>query len=159
MGLFWKTKVRLPATFQDNIYFGKNWHFLAGWEKSTKYFIKMQNAILNGESTFTMLKSDYEEALAYAEKSKKEESIMSKAVDSNNKGIELEKEGKIEEAIKVYEDNLLLNYPARHSYERLMVLYRKKKDKENEIRVIRKALELFPDEEKYLKRLNRMKHE
>lgn len=65
----------------------------------------------------------------------------------NNRGIELEKAGLIDEAIKVYEDNIKGDcYPATHSFERLMVLYRRRKDYSNEIRVIEKAVSVFAKE-------------
>lgn len=67
--------------------------------------------------------------------------------NSNNLGIELEKAGRIAEAIQVYEANIAGDcYPATHSFDRLMVLYRKQKDYTNEIRVITKAIEIFTKE-------------
>lgn len=68
---------------------------------------------------------------------------LSRTAGANNEGKELEKEGKIQEAIAVYEENIKLEYPATHSYDRLMILYRKLKQKEDEIRVIKKAIEVF----------------
>ncbi len=66
---------------------------------------------------------------------------------SNNSGIELEKSDRIDEAIRVYEANIAGDcYPACHSFDRLMVLYRKRKDFTNEIRVITKAIEIFTKE-------------
>lgn len=66
---------------------------------------------------------------------------------SNNLGIKLEKEGRITEAIRVYEANIAGEcYPACHSFDRLMVLYRKQKDYASEIRVIKKAIEVFSKE-------------
>lgn len=66
---------------------------------------------------------------------------------SNNRGIELEKSDRIDEAIRVYEANIAGDcYPACHSFDRLMVLYRKRKDFTNEIRVITKAIEIFTKE-------------
>lgn len=68
-------------------------------------------------------------------------------VASNNRGIELEKSGHIDEAISVYEANIVGDcYPACHSFDRLMVLYRKRKNYTNEIRVIAKAIEIFTKE-------------
>lgn len=65
----------------------------------------------------------------------------------NNNGIELEKSGLINEAISVYERNISGNcYPATHSFERLMIFYRKRKDFDNEIRVIQKAIYIFQKE-------------
>jgi tetratricopeptide (TPR) repeat protein len=72
--------------------------------------------------------------------------LINKTAELNTKGIEFEKEGKIDEAINVYEENIKLQYPASHAYNRLMVLYRKKKEPQNEIRVIKFAIELFAKE-------------
>lgn len=55
----------------------------------------------------------------------------------------LEKEGMIDEAITVYEKSILSKIPATVPYDRLMILYRKKKDYENEIRVIKDAISVF----------------
>lgn len=73
----------------------------------------------------------------------------------NNKGITYEKDGNIKQAIKTYEKNIESNVPARHSFKRLMVLYRRNKDYDNEIRVIERALEVFPDEGEYEQRLDK----
>lgn len=70
-----------------------------------------------------------------------------------NIGIELEKEGMIDEAIKVYEKSIVPKLPMKHPYERLAILYRKKKDYENEIRVVKIAIEVFMKENE--KRANR----
>lgn len=74
----------------------------------------------------------------------------------NNLGIQQEKEGKIDEAIETYEQNVKIGYPAHHSYKRLMVLYSKKHDKENELRITRLAVEKFPEELEYQKRLAKL---
>ncbi|MBQ7553295.1 MAG: hypothetical protein IJT46_02920 [Bacteroidaceae bacterium] len=84
------------------------------------------------------------------------EKLMSKTATLNNKGIELEKAGKIRSAIKVYETNISLGYPAHHAYKRLMVLYHKAKDFENEARVIRKALDVFEKYPEYELRLQKL---
>lgn len=61
----------------------------------------------------------------------------------NNKGIRYEKHGEIDKAIDVYERNIADDYPATHSYNRLMVLYRKRKEFDKEIAVIEKAIKVF----------------
>ena len=58
-------------------------------------------------------------------------------------GQSLEKEGMIDEAIAVYEKSILSKLPATIPYDRLMVLYRKKKDYVNEIRIIKDAISVF----------------
>lgn len=87
---------------------------------------------------------------------KRERSIQRIAM-LNNKGIELEKRGEIQEAIKIYEQNISYgDCDATHSYNRLMILYRKQKDYINEMRVIKKAIYMFPKEKKYTERLKKV---
>lgn len=71
---------------------------------------------------------------------------LGQTASSNNQGIQLEKNNRIEDAIKVYEDNIKLEYPATHSYERLMILYRKRKEYDKEIKVIERAIDVFTRE-------------
>lgn len=66
--------------------------------------------------------------------------------------------GKIEDAIATYETNISLGYSAHHAYKRLMILYRKQKDYDNERRVILRALEVFPAETEYLERLGKVEN-
>ena len=61
-------------------------------------------------------------------------------------GIDLEKEGMINEAIAVYEKAIIPQLPATHPYDRLMILYRKKKDYDNEIRIDKIAISVFMKE-------------
>lgn len=87
---------------------------------------------------------------------KRERSIQRIAM-LNNKGIELEKQGKIQEAIKVYEKNISYgDCNATHSYDRLLVLYRKQKDYENEKRICELAISTFKTEKKYKDRLEKI---
>lgn len=58
----------------------------------------------------------------------------------NEEGKKYEKKGEIESAIKTYEIGLQLNTDTPHTYKRLAILYRKRNDIENEIRVINSAL-------------------
>ena len=58
----------------------------------------------------------------------------------NIEGKKLEKEGKIDEAIKIYEKGLAYNTDTPHTYKRLAILYRKKKDPDNEMRVIKAGM-------------------
>lgn len=84
---------------------------------------------------------------------KKQERVMAKCAELNNEGIAFEKAGNVASAIKIYEKNIDIGYPAHHSYKRLMVLYSKAKDFQNEKRVIERALEVFPEFEQYKNRL------
>lgn len=73
---------------------------------------------------------------------------LSKCAELNNLGISYEKMGDIDAAIQVYEENISLGYPATHSFDRLMILYRKNKEYAKEIKVIKKAISVFTKENK-----------
>lgn len=87
---------------------------------------------------------------------KAKDKALSDCARLNNKGKEYEKAGKITLAIRTYEKNIAGNcYPATHSFDRLMVLYRKQKEYDKELAVIEKALMVFDIEDllsKYKKR-------
>ncbi len=77
---------------------------------------------------------------------------LNSTAERNNKGIVFETKGNIDDAIKIYEENIEVGYTAIHSFARLMVIYRKLKKYDDEIRVINKAIEIFTREnEKRLK--------
>lgn len=85
------------------------------------------------------------------------EKALSHCAWLNNKGSEFEKEGKLRVAIHCYEQNIQPGcYPATHSFERLMIIYRKQNDYENEKRVILRAIEVFPKEIKFQERLKKV---
>ena len=108
-----------------------------------------------GYISFPKHRLDELEAKKTAYKSRTEK--LFKCAELNNKGMELEKQGKIAEAIAIYEENIKGDcYPAMHSFDRLLVLYRKSKDYENEKRVAEKAIYLFSDN-KYKERLQKIK--
>lgn len=90
---------------------------------------------------------------------KAEQKAMNLCANRNSKGQEYEKAGKISLAIRTYEKNIEGDecYPALHSFERLMIIYRKQKRYDDEIRVIDRAINVlcprYPDLlEKYQKR-------
>lgn len=125
-------------------------------------FVELQNKLLSGEK-YAVLPND---VILSIEKDKKAEQekveAMNKCAALNNLGIKYEREGNIALAISTYEENLSSPFIACHSFDRLMILYRKQKDYDNEIRVIQNALEglceRYPQlKEKYLKRLEKAK--
>lgn len=71
----------------------------------------------------------------------------------NNEGMKLEKQGKIAEAVEVYEECIKIPVQARHAYDRLLVLYNKAKEYKKELRVCKKAIKMFKGETKYEGRL------
>lgn len=64
-------------------------------------------------------------------------------VDRNLEGIEFEKKGEVEKAIRLYEKNVEEDFEGSHPYNRLAVIYRKVGEYEEEIRVLRKAISVF----------------
>nr|BFF37760.1 hypothetical protein BACT7_26220 [Tenacibaculum mesophilum]BFF41182.1 hypothetical protein BACY1_29870 [Tenacibaculum mesophilum] len=79
------------------------------------------------------------------EKSENQESdnYFSNQVDRNLKGKEYEEKGEIESAIKEYEENLKEKFEGSHPYNRLAIIYRKNKDYDNEIRVLKSAIRIY----------------
>lgn len=75
-------------------------------------------------------------------------------VDRNLKGIQLEKQGKVEQAIILYEENVKESFEGNHPYDRLAVIYRKNKLYNEEKRVLEKAIKVF-EEYVSIKRLDR----
>jgi len=92
-------------------------------------------------------------------------------VQRNLEGIELEKQGKIDDAIELYEKNINENFEGNHPYDRLAIIYSKRKQTDNEIRVLKKAILVFtnvvsderedklPKLEKFKKRLKKISPE
>ena len=70
----------------------------------------------------------------------------------------LEDNGKIDEAINIYEECIQKKCNQNNPYDRLILLYRKKRQKENEIRVLQLAIEMFESEDKYRLRLDKIIH-
>jgi tetratricopeptide (TPR) repeat protein len=118
--------------------------------------IKMGRASLEGKAKIFVHKDVLNDMEKRLSEYNAKEKMLFKCVELNNKGIEYEKEGNIALAIKTYEKNIQGDYPAHHSFKRLMVLYRKGNDCKNEHRVIIRALEVFPDWPEYINRLNKV---
>jgi tetratricopeptide (TPR) repeat protein len=96
-------------------------------------------------------KNDLKDVLNILDPKTQKEMIESKTasilfnipVALNLLGKELEKEGEIDFAIKLYEINLLNNFIGSHPYNRLSIIYRKKKMHSDVIRVLEKAVYVF----------------
>lgn len=68
------------------------------------------------------------------------------AVDGNNQGQALEKDGKVNEAVLVYERLLKEGVDTPFTYRRLAIIYSKRKQREEELRVLRAAIKNVPVE-------------
>lgn len=64
-------------------------------------------------------------------------------VSRNLSGIECEKQGDIQKAIELYEQNAAECFEGTHPYDRLAVIYRRQKLYKDEIRVLEQAINVF----------------
>jgi tetratricopeptide (TPR) repeat protein len=71
--------------------------------------------------------------------------------ERNQKGKELEALGDINAAIEAYEQNVTILSPAPFPYKRLALIYKKNKDINNEIRVLKALLSIQENEAKKYK--------
>lgn len=109
-------------------------------------FAELNKKLLDGETYANIPTRLILQAEQNLEQFQKGDKALFDCVNRNNNGIELEKSGDIDKAISIYEENIAGDcYPATHSFDRLMILYRKRKDYDNEIRVIEKAIIVFSE--------------
>lgn len=119
---------------------------------------KITSRSLKGYNYIYLTRREIDECECSRRKHLAFEAQLNRTAENNNAGILAEKEGRIEDAIKIYEKNIVDTcYPACHAFDRLMIIYRKQKDYENEIRVIDRAINVlcsrYPDLlEKYTNR-------
>lgn len=104
--------------------------------------IKM-SAMLRGKKYIQIPIDAFEQAKDEFNRRRILDAMLSTTCELNNNGIAYEKNGDIDKAIECYEKNIKLGYPAAHSYHRLMVLYRRRKEYANEQRVINRAIEVY----------------
>lgn len=118
------------------------------WEKQKYYLGEATKSLLSGISDNFLLipDEDYEEAMQALAASRRAEERLFDTARRNNDGMRFEKRGDIDAAIDVYEESIDAGYPALHSFDRLMKLYRRRKDYLNEIRVIKWAVDVFSAE-------------
>lgn len=107
----------------------------------------------NGKRFIIVNRAKWKEATEEMQRRQSVDDEIAMTASLNNEGIALEKDGKEDEAIAVYEQNVARKSKARHSYDRLLVLYKKRKDKDNELRIAKVASSVFPQEAKYKNRL------
>lgn len=109
--------------------------------------------IFSGRTKYTSINISYKELNA-AENSfykiKAFNDALAKTAENNNKGIAFEKSKDIESAIACYEENIKAGYPATHAFNRLIVIYRRRKQFADEIRVLNRAIEVFGSENERL---------
>ncbi len=63
--------------------------------------------------------------------------------ERNNEARVAEQDGELNKAVKLYEQNIKEDYADEFAFERLMIIYRKLKKYEDELRVINRAIKVF----------------
>lgn len=106
----------------------------------------IRKIILNGKTKKTE-DSTIREIMERTEKISEDARIE---YENNMAGIEAEKSGDDEAAIRFYEDNVARKSKGSHAYSRLAVIYRKRKDYANEIRVIERYMLTYSSMEDFL---------
>ena len=99
------------------------------------------------ESGYNALQAgDVEQAIKLLEESlAKETNQEHKAVDRNILGKAYEKQGRIDDAIRLYEENTNSEFEGDHPYERLRIIYSKQKRYDDVVRVLEQAIKVFRD--------------
>jgi hypothetical protein len=69
--------------------------------------------------------------------------IPNNSVERNHRGQELEREGLIDNAIECYRANVKEGFGGNYPYDRLAVIYRRRKDRASEVAVLERAVEVF----------------
>lgn len=119
----------------------------------------LKSHLNNGESQWCYFvnQEEYNQIVKNYETQQRNEQTLFACAELNNKGIAHEKADEIDLAIETYEKNIKLRYPATHSYERLMILYRKRKEYQKELEVIDIALQVFNSNQELLDKYNSRK--
>ena len=71
-------------------------------------------------------------------------------------GMRLEQSGDLDNAIIAYQHSITTDLRNVGAYERLMKLYHKLKRIDDEIQIVREACYVFPEDEKYRTKLNKL---
>lgn len=108
-----------------------------------KYFDLLEDFLLGLKKSIEIPNEEIKKWEAEYKQRELAEELLSKTAERNNLGIAAEKNGEIEEAIRYYEANIKDGYPATHSFDRLMILYHRRKQYQDEIRIIDLAIKTF----------------
>jgi tetratricopeptide (TPR) repeat protein len=104
--------------------------------------IKPRSLSKKTEAEYERLKRE-----VYGEEGYRKDKESSKQTERNLLAVELEKEGRIEEAIGLLEQNVQGGFDGEYPYWRLAVLYRKRGQFDDEIRVIKRAIPVLNKDE------------
>lgn len=106
-------------------------------------------ASLKGYNNFVVPRDLYDRTMAEHERRIALYETQNHTASLNNKGIAAEKEGRIEDAIAAYEENITIGGKALHAYNRLRIIYKRLGRKDDERRVIQRMVEVFGNSEAY----------
>lgn len=135
-----RKKVRLPLwMFAPSV-------MSTAFPNSVKYSSLYIRNKREGRNYIEFTKEEAEKARLNFRNAARNEYNLQRTAYLNGKGIAAEKAGNTEEAVAIYEAVIALGYPATHAYTRLMVLYRRNRKPEEEVRVITKAISVFAAE-------------
>lgn len=118
---------------------------------------KIGTAIMRGENAVAVPAKQLANWQDKMDKYNQQQELLAQCSELNNAGLSCERTGDIAGAIRYYEQNIELGYPAHHAFKRLLVLYRKEKDYVNELRVAQRACRIFPKEQSYKDRREKIK--
>lgn len=69
--------------------------------------------------------------------------VALKVDERNRMAKEAEEDGDTNKAIRFYEQNIREDYADKFAFERLMIIYRKQKEYKDELRVIKRGIDVF----------------
>ena len=133
-------EVKLPIDF--------DFHIIV-CDDTTTMIMQQNYAALRGYNNFIVPRDIYEHAMAEHQRRTALYETQNRTASLNNKGITAEKEGRIEDAIAAYEENIAIGGKALHAYNRLRIIYKKLGRKDDERSVIQRMVEVFGDSEEY----------
>jgi tetratricopeptide (TPR) repeat protein len=82
--------------------------------------------------------------LFYTNRSMGRNYLLAKKIEERNLAArQAEEEGDMDKAIKLFEQNIREDYAEEFAFERLMIIYRKQKEYEKELKVINRGLKVF----------------
>jgi len=142
--------VKLPTDYNQEL-------FSYGGDNAEKILMMSFDALNKGEKFFFVPRNIYDGAIAESKRHKELEKRLKRTAELNNIGRAAEKEGRIDDAIKAYEDNIAIGYKATHAYDRLIVLYGRLKRNDDLKRVILRKIEIFGESDDLLARLQKIK--
>lgn len=122
------------------------WRKIKKTDKEEKKVKEMMNADkIRPEFQTKEEKNEYEKLKreAIGNEAYEKEKKFEKQTERNLLGIELENKGKVDEAIKLYEQNAKENFEGNHPYDRLAIIYRRRNQLDEEIIVLEKAIWVF----------------